>query len=105
MYKVVLVEAAKEFYVTCRSSDVKKINKAIEYLTLSPRFHPNIKPLKGSLVGLYRYRAGDLRLIYSIEDKKLIISIINIKPPSREVWVCGVIFSVRGPAQNRKSTR
>jgi mRNA interferase RelE/StbE len=78
MYKVILVSKAKSFYFECTSANAKKINKAIEYLKNSPRTHPNIKPLKGSLSGMYRYRAGDLRIIYSIEDKDLIVSIVDI---------------------------
>ncbi len=34
----------------------------------NPRQHPNIKALKGELAGRYRYRVGDYRVIYRIDD-------------------------------------
>jgi len=36
------------------------------------------KPLNGNLSGYWRYRIGDYRLITEIEDKKLIIIMIDI---------------------------
>ncbi|MEH2161955.1 MAG: hypothetical protein V7K38_13140 [Nostoc sp.] len=33
----------------------------------NPRFHSNIKPLKGNLAGYYRYRIGEYRVIYRID--------------------------------------
>ncbi|WP_423213202.1 type II toxin-antitoxin system RelE family toxin [Planktothrix agardhii] len=36
-----------------------------------------MKPLKGELAGYYRYRVGDYRVVYSInEEKKQIIVIV-----------------------------
>ncbi len=37
------------------------------------------KPLAGSYKGLYRFRIGDYRIIYSIEDDKLIIVVLRIR--------------------------
>ena len=78
MYKVILVRDAKIFYESCNVSDLKKINRAVGYLKSTPRIHPNIKPLKGTLSGMYRYRAGDLRIIYVIQDKNLIVTVLDI---------------------------
>jgi len=36
------------------------------------------KPLSANLKGLWRYRIGDYRLICSIEDKKLIVLVLEI---------------------------
>jgi mRNA interferase RelE/StbE len=70
---------------------VKKINKnkykilykkISEYvyplLRKNPYFGPNIKRLKGNLSGYYRYRIGDYRLFYEIDDEKIIIFVIDI---------------------------
>ncbi|PHM05565.1 hypothetical protein CK516_40360 [Nostoc sp. 'Peltigera malacea cyanobiont' DB3992] len=35
---------------------------------MEPRNYPNIKPLKGELSGYYRYRLGEYRVIYQIDD-------------------------------------
>ena len=61
----------------------KKLYKKIsEYvypvLRKNPYFGPNIKRLKGDLSGYYRYRIGDYRLFYEIDDEKIIIFIIDI---------------------------
>ncbi len=37
------------------------------------------KPLKGSYKGLYRYRIGDYRIIYSVEDDRLIVFVLRIR--------------------------
>jgi mRNA interferase RelE/StbE len=38
----------------------------------------NIKKLRGALSGLYRYRIGDYRIVYSVESKIRIISVVWI---------------------------
>ena len=39
-------------------------------LKTDPRSHPNIKQLKGDLAGYYRYRVGDYRVVYDIDDEQ-----------------------------------
>ena len=57
--------------------------KIVEYvypmLRRNPYFGPNIKRLKGKLSDYYRYRIGDYRLFYKIENEKIMIFIIDIK--------------------------
>lgn len=38
--------------------------RCLQKLEQTPRFHPNIKALKGEYAGYYRYRIGDYRVIY-----------------------------------------
>ncbi|MBW4562259.1 MAG: type II toxin-antitoxin system mRNA interferase toxin, RelE/StbE family [Mojavia pulchra JT2-VF2] len=45
------------------------IARCFEQLEQNPRFHPNIKPLKGDLVGYYRCCIGDYRVIYQVDDE------------------------------------
>ncbi|MBL8824972.1 MAG: type II toxin-antitoxin system mRNA interferase toxin, RelE/StbE family [Planctomycetia bacterium] len=47
-------------------------------LETEPRKHNNIKPLKGKFKGMLRYRVGDYRVVYFIEEsrKKVIVSMI-----------------------------
>ena len=61
----------------------KKIYKKItDYiypqLKLNPFFGSNIKKLKGEFEGIYRYRIGDYRLFYQIENDKVLIIILDI---------------------------
>jgi mRNA interferase RelE/StbE len=36
------------------------------------------KALKGDLAGLWRYRVGDFRLIFSIEDQRLVVLVLKV---------------------------
>jgi mRNA interferase RelE/StbE len=44
----------------------------------NPFFGPNIKRLKGSLSGFYRYRIGNFRLFYTIDTNKIIVFMIDV---------------------------
>ena len=48
-------------------------------LRANPYYGVNIKKLKGKLEGYYRYRVGNYRLFYLIEDDKLIIAVVDFK--------------------------
>ena len=48
-------------------------------LKINPRSHSNIKPLKGELAGYYRYRVGDYRVVYSIDDEQKQVFVLIIK--------------------------
>ena len=48
-------------------------------LKRNPYFGPNIKKLKGEFDGLYRFRIGDYRLFYSIDNDKIIVFILALK--------------------------
>lgn len=45
----------------------------------NPFFGSNIKKLKDNLEGYYRYRLGNYRLFYLIENDKLIVVIVDFK--------------------------
>lgn len=47
-------------------------------LRKNPFFGPNIKRLKGELSDYYRYRVGNYRLFYKIDQEKIIIFIIDL---------------------------
>jgi len=48
---------------------VRRINRCFDLWRENPYDHPNIKPLKGQLAGLFRYRLGDYRVIYRINKQ------------------------------------
>ena len=78
MYKVLLTQKANKFYTSANRPLAQKIARCLEVLEQTPRNHPNIKPLKGNLAGRYRYRIGDYRVIYQIDDEnnQVIVSLI-----------------------------
>lgn len=78
MYEVVLHPNAQAFYLRADKALAKKIARCLEQLEQNPRFHPNIKALKGNLASYYRYRIGNYRIIYSIDDQVLVVAVIEI---------------------------
>lgn len=78
MYKVLLTRKAQKFYASANRPLAQKIARCLEVLEQTPRSHPNIKPLKQNLAGRYRYRIGNYRVIYQINDDnaQVIVSLI-----------------------------
>lgn len=72
------------FVKKIKKSEFKRLYKKIvtyvyPMLKRNPYFGPNIKRLKGNFSDYYRYRIGDYRLFYKIEDEKIMIFIVDIK--------------------------
>lgn len=44
----------------------------------NPFFGSNIKKLKGEFEGLYRYRVGGFRIFYKIENKQVLVIMVDI---------------------------
>ncbi len=78
MYKIILSKQSELFYLNANDKLCCKFNKVFDILSKQPYFGSNIKKLKGSLAGLYRYRIGDFRIVYSIENQISIVSIVWI---------------------------
>ena len=78
MYTVKLTrQAEKTFDHLMKSQPMmgKRIAQAIDQIAKNP--HSGI-PLRGDLKGLFKYRVGVYRLLYSIEKNILIVTIIDI---------------------------
>ena len=78
MYKIILSSNAKKFYLSSDDKLVQHLNIAFDNLANEPNFGPNIKKLKGKLSGMFRYRVGNYRIVYSIENQIKIVSIVWI---------------------------
>lgn len=50
----------------------------MQQLEQNPQIHPNIKALKGDYAGYYRYRIGDYRVIYSVDDELAQVLVVAI---------------------------
>lgn len=83
MYEVRLSLEAEKFFTKCNKALAKKLARCFSNLENSPRSHPNIKSLKGSYSGYYRYRVGDYRVVYSIEDELIVVNVILIAHRSK----------------------
>jgi mRNA interferase RelE/StbE len=78
MYDVELSTEALKIFRAANKALAKKVARCFEYLEQNPRSHPNIKPLKGNLAGYYRYRIGDYRVVYSVDDQKRLVMVVAI---------------------------
>jgi mRNA interferase RelE/StbE len=56
----------------------------IEKLETNPR-PVGIEPLQGAEVGLFRIRQGDYRIVYSIQDKKLLVLVVRVVHRNRSI--------------------
>jgi mRNA interferase RelE/StbE len=83
MYEVLLHPDAQKVYVDADRVLAKKIARCLQQLEQTPRFHPNIKALKGDYTGYYRYRIGDYRVIYSVDDELVQVLVIAIAHQSQ----------------------
>jgi len=78
MYRVRFSDSANRFYHDANAEVARRINKAVEVLKVSPWTHKNIKRLSGPLTGYLRFRVGEYRVVYGIEEtrKEVIVLLI-----------------------------
>ena len=78
MYRLVLSREAERFYQRCDKPAAGKLARCFAALERDPRSGNNVKPLKGRFSGAFRYRVGDLRVVYTINDATLTVFVITI---------------------------
>ncbi len=78
MYKLELSREAQRFFERADKSVAKKLARCFQSLEADPRAGNNVKALKGPLAGAFRYRVGDLRVVYTINDSSVTVSVITI---------------------------
>lgn len=78
MFDIILSKKAETFYLESDNILAARLNEIFEQISLQPFFGKNIRKLKGSLSGLYRYRYGDYRIVYSVSSEIKIVSIVWI---------------------------
>ena len=82
-YEVFLTREAQRFYEEAEASLVRRLNRCFRYLKENPYEHPNIKRLKGPLSGYFRYRVGDWRVVYSVDEQKRLVVVLLIAHRSK----------------------
>jgi mRNA interferase RelE/StbE len=78
MFEVILSPEAADFYTAADRPLAKKLAKCLAQLERDPRRHNNIKRLSGEYAGLLRYRVGDWRVLYRIDDEKPRVWVLSI---------------------------
>ena len=82
-YHVNLSLEAEKAYRKANSDLTKKLDRCFEQLEVNPYSHPNIKVLKGNYHGCYRYRIGDYRVVYFVDESKVLVNIVVIAHRSK----------------------
>ena len=78
MYSVELSPEARAFYDRCDKPIAKKLARCFTSLEKNPREGNNVKSLKGKFAGAHRYRIGDLRVVYTIDDRAGTVFVITV---------------------------
>jgi mRNA-degrading endonuclease RelE of RelBE toxin-antitoxin system len=62
----------------CNNVAARKLARCFAALEREPRSGNNVKARKGPLAGAYRYRVGDLRTVYTINEQAITVFVITI---------------------------
>jgi len=74
-YKIIVKQSVSRDFRKIPKKDIKRILEAIQALAENPR-PPQSKKLSGQ--DRYRLRQGNYRILYSIEDDKLIVCVVKV---------------------------
>ena len=80
MFNLILSNKVEKKLEKLKKRDKKNFEivvRHLENLTQNPKFYG--KPLTSNLAGLWSYRTADFRIIYEIEENKLIVFVIEIE--------------------------
>jgi mRNA interferase RelE/StbE len=75
-YTVIVTPAARRALKKIEAPQLRRIGHAIDALVDDPRPH-GAKKLKGT-EDKYRLRVGDFRILYTIQDDKLIVTVVDV---------------------------
>ncbi len=78
MYELVLTREARKFYEKAEPPLVRRLHRCFEQLREAPYEHPNIRRLRGPLAGYFRYRVGDWRVVYEVDEERKTVTILLI---------------------------
>jgi mRNA interferase RelE/StbE len=79
MFEVILSPEARGFFAAADRPLARKLARSFAQLERDPRArHNNIKRLTGTLAGRWRYRVGDWRVVYRIDDRARQIHVLVI---------------------------
>jgi mRNA interferase RelE/StbE len=85
MFEVILSPEARSFFAAADPPLAKKLARCFTQLEHDPHHHNNIKRLTGELAGRFRFRIGDWRVVYRVDDatERVIVLLIAHR---REVY-------------------
>ena len=78
MFEVIISPDLQSLFDRIGQPLAKKLSRCFARLELNPRSGNNVKQLKGAFAGYYRYRVGDWRVIYRIDDQARHVFVVDI---------------------------
>jgi mRNA interferase RelE/StbE len=85
MFEVILSPEANTFYAHADWPLARKLARCFAQLERSPRQGNNVKRLTGEFAGIWRYRVGDWRVLYRIDDQARRVMVLTVAH-RREVY-------------------
>ena len=76
-YTIEISSSAAKGLSQLRKANRLRIEGAIELLSLDPR-PPGAKMLRGGEHGRWRVRVGDYRIVYAIENDRLLVLVLRV---------------------------
>ena len=85
MYSVLLTDVARRFYEHAETALQHRLDRCFRLLAQDPFRHPNIKLLRAQWTGFRRFRLGDYRIVYAVDEARqtLVVAVIAHR---REVY-------------------
>lgn len=77
-YELLLTRDAQRVYAAADAPLLKKLHRCFETLCQDPYTHPNSKRLTGVLSGYWRYRIGDWRVVYQVQEEPQRVIVVTI---------------------------
>ena len=85
MYQAIFSRRAEKAFMSLPNEDAERIKIAVLKLQNEPRCYGTIK-LENAPVAPYRYRVGNWRILFDINDKTNTIEILDIKQRSERTY-------------------
>ena len=78
MYRALFSRRAEKAFLDLPTNLARRVKQAVDTLTDEPRAHGTIK-LDSAPVAQYRYRVGDCRILFDIDDDSQVLEIVDIR--------------------------
>ena len=76
-FTVELTSAARRDLKKLSKDGQRRVGRLIDELSHDPRPH-NCKPLQGPLKGYFRVRDGNFRVVYHVDDDRVLVLIVTV---------------------------
>jgi mRNA interferase RelE/StbE len=78
VYRVSFSRQARKSFLALPARQARRVREAILRLQENPR-RPGVLKLEHAPVAQYRYRVGDWRILYDIDDRDQVLAILDVR--------------------------